>query len=50
MKKEAKKSFLNDSHVKAIMNKMLAETNKKVDKLRLDQYYGITEHHFGDDD
>lgn len=32
------------------MDRMLKETNKKVDKLRLDQYYGITEHHFGEDD
>jgi hypothetical protein len=30
------------------MNKMLDETNKKVEKLRLDQYYGITAHHFGE--
>ena len=50
MKKDAKKYFLNDCHVKTIMGKMLDETNKKVDKLRLDQYYGITAHHYGEDD
>ena len=36
MKKDAKKYFLNDNQVKNIMEKMLKETNKKVEKLRLD--------------
>lgn len=49
MKKDAKKYFLNDNQVKTIMEKMLDESSKKVDKLRLDQYYGITAHHFGED-
>jgi hypothetical protein len=36
IKKDAKKSFLNDSQVRTIIDRMLKETNKKVDKLRLD--------------
>jgi len=31
----AKKSFLNDHQVKSIIEKMLAQSNKAVDKLRL---------------
>jgi hypothetical protein len=50
MKKDAKKYFICDSQVKTIMEKMLGETSKKVEKLRLDQYYGITAHHFGEDE
>ena len=42
LKDGAKKNFLTDAHVKNIIGEMNSETNKKLERLRLQQYYTLT--------
>lgn len=48
LKDGAKKSFLSDAHVKNIIGEMNSETNKKLERLRLQQYYTLTINDFGE--